>query len=102
MSTSEVMEYVEVARRLAPDIAAAATQIEEERRLTAPVVQALTEAGLFRMLVPASLGGAELDLITFAEVIEEIAKADASTAWCLGQGAGCTLVAASMDPQTAR
>lgn len=94
--------YVEAARRLAPDIARAADKIEEERRLGAPIVRALTDAGLFHMLVPASLGGAEADLMTFARVIEEIGKADGSTAWCLGQGAGSAPVAASMDPQAAR
>jgi alkylation response protein AidB-like acyl-CoA dehydrogenase len=35
-------------------------------------------------------------------VIEEIAKHDASTAWCLGQACGCTMTAAYLDPEVAR
>src|SRR4051812_17683077 len=89
--------YVEAARRLVPAIAAAAPSIEAERRLGADLVRQLTDAGLFRMLVPASLGGGEAHPLTFARVLEEIAQADGSTAWCLGQGAGSAPVAASME-----
>jgi indole-3-acetate monooxygenase len=35
-------------------------------------------------------------------VIEEIAKHDASTAWCLGQACGCTMTSAYLDPDVAR
>src|SRR6266496_5888053 len=70
-------EYVERARRLAPQIEDCADQIEQERRLVGPVLDALFEAGMFRLLLPRSLDGAEVDPATFAQVIEEIAKADA-------------------------
>jgi alkylation response protein AidB-like acyl-CoA dehydrogenase len=93
---------VEAARRLAPAVAAAADAIERERRLPPDLVDSLASAGFFRMLVPASLGGAETDPLTFARVLEEIAKADASTAWCIGQGAGCGLIACHLEPNAAR
>jgi alkylation response protein AidB-like acyl-CoA dehydrogenase len=57
---------------------------------------------LFRLLLPRSLGGDELHLKTLAQVIEVIASADASTAWCMGQGAGCAMAAASLQPEVAR
>jgi alkylation response protein AidB-like acyl-CoA dehydrogenase len=38
----------------------------------------------------------------YVEVIEEVAKHDASTAWCLGQACGCTMTAAYLDPEVAR
>ena len=56
------------------------------------MVAGLIAAGLFRLLVPRSLGGSEVDLATFAAVVEEVAKVDASTAWCLSQAAGVSLV----------
>jgi indole-3-acetate monooxygenase len=62
----------------------------------------MLDAGLFRLLTPASLGGFEANLATFVQVIEEIAKADGSAAWCLAQGAGSTPVAASMHPDGAK
>jgi alkylation response protein AidB-like acyl-CoA dehydrogenase len=95
-------DFLERARALAPRIVAFADQIDGERRLPDPLVAALHEAGLFRMLLPASLGGAELDPATFVQVIEEVARNDASTAWCLCQTSGCSMVAAYLRPEVAR
>lgn len=44
-------------------------------------MDALTDAGCFRMLVPRSHGGAELDLPAQMRVIEELARADGSVGW---------------------
>ena len=94
-------DYVARARALAPTIAAFADRAEAERRLPAALADALHEAGLFRMLLPRSLGGAELDPSSFVQVMEEIAKVDASTAWVLGQTAGCSMIAAYLPPEAA-
>lgn len=93
---------IESARRLAPEIASAAADIEVARKVTGPVMAALHDAQLFRMLIPQSLGGLELDLLSFVKAIELIAMADASTAWCVGQGSGCSFTAAYLDPPVAR
>jgi indole-3-acetate monooxygenase len=90
------------ARALAPAIEAAANQIERDRRLPAELVDRLLDAGLFTMLLPASLGGAELDLPTFASTVEELARADASVAWCVGQANGLAAYMAYLDPSAAR
>lgn len=89
------------ARALAPTIAAAAERIEAERGLPAELVDALHEARLYRMLVPRSLGGEEAPLPDFVEAIEEIARADASTAWCIGQTSVCSTIARAMRPEVA-
>jgi indole-3-acetate monooxygenase len=96
------IEYIERARKLGPQLEAAAEEIERRRELPEPIVDALVERGLFRLLLPRSLGGAELPPWIYAQVIEEVAKHDASTAWCLGQAAGCTMTAAFLDPDVAR
>jgi indole-3-acetate monooxygenase len=88
------------ARGLAPRIAAAAPRIESGRELPRDVVDALHEARLFRMLVPRSLGGEEVSPIVFMQTIEELAKADASTAWCVAQTSVCSTIARSLKPQT--
>ena len=92
---------VERARALAPMITRDADEIERTRRLTEPVVSALIENGLYRALLPQSLGGAEAPPEVFMQVLEEIAKADASTAWCLGQCAVCAMTAAYLDKDAA-
>ena len=86
VGTTTGISLLEAARAWAPQISAAADEIDRQRELTRPLFEALADAGLFRMLIPRSLGGAELDLPTHIQVIEEIAKADASTAWCINQG----------------
>jgi alkylation response protein AidB-like acyl-CoA dehydrogenase len=90
------------ARGLAKTLRTAADRIEEARALPTDIVAALHEARLFRLLLPKSIGGDELHLKTLAEVIEAIARVDASTAWCLGQAAGCAMSAAYLKPEVAR
>jgi len=97
-----VTDYLARAKALAPRIAAAADEIERERRLPPHLLSALHEVALFRLLLPRSLGGAELDPPTFVQVIETIAKADGSTAWCLCQNNVCSIVAAWLPPDSAR
>lgn len=96
------VDYREVARMLAPKIAACADQIEAERRLPQPLLDELIDAGLFRMLLPRWLDGAQVDPVTFVEVLEEISKVDASTAWVICQTAGCSMAAAFLAPDVAR
>jgi len=93
---------IERAQALQPLIAREADEIERTRRLTQPVVSALIENGLYRALLPQSIGGAEAPPEIFMQMLEEVAKADASTAWCLGQCAVCAMTAAYLDSDTAR
>jgi alkylation response protein AidB-like acyl-CoA dehydrogenase len=92
---------IERARALAPLIAREADEIERTRRLTEPVVSALIENGLYRVLLPQSLGGTEAPPEIFMLMLEEVAKADASTAWCLGQCSVCAMTAAYLDADAA-
>src|SRR3954453_10265906 len=101
MNKPSGFDLVERARALQPLIARDADEIERTRRLTPAVTQALIENGLYRALLPQSFGGAEAPLGTFMQMQEEIAKADASTAWCLGQCSVCAMTAAYFDPDAA-
>ncbi|MDD9984083.1 MAG: acyl-CoA dehydrogenase family protein [Gammaproteobacteria bacterium] len=75
--------------------------IEDGRELTADVLDALHERELFRLTLPAHVGGYELPIPVLASVTEVIAGADASTAWCLGQAFGCAMSAAFLDEDAA-
>ncbi|QQO18440.1 acyl-CoA dehydrogenase family protein [Bradyrhizobium diazoefficiens] len=101
MNATGGVDLVERARAIAPLVAAEADEIERTRRLTPAVVSALIEHGLYRTLLPQSLGGTEAPVEIFMQMLEEIAKADASTAWCLGQCSVCAMIAASLDRDTA-
>lgn len=100
--TADGTAALERTRALAPSVAAAAEQIERERRLPDPLVRALHEAGFFRLLLPRALGGAEVDPPTFVQITEALAGADASTAWVVCQTTGCSMVAAYLAPDVAR
>ena len=102
MNAPSGVDLGERARAIAPLIARETDEIERTRRLTDPVVGALIENGLYRALLPQSLGGAEAPPEAFMQMLEEIAKADASTAWCLGQCAVCAMIAASLDHDSAQ
>jgi alkylation response protein AidB-like acyl-CoA dehydrogenase len=101
MDERTTVDCVANARALGPVIAAAAPRIEAARELPADLLDALHEARLFRMLVPRSLGGEEISPVAFMAAIEEIAKADASTAWCIAQTSVCSTIAKSMKPNVA-
>ena len=85
------------AEAIRPVVDAAAGEIESTRRLPPALLDRLHEAGLFRLLLPRSSNGIETDPITFFRAIETIARADASTAWCLSQAGGCAMSAAYLD-----
>lgn len=85
------------AQALRPAVAAAAAQIEANRRLPESLLDQLHGAQLFRLLLPRSANGIETDPVTFFHVIEAIAREDASTAWCLSQAGGCAMAAAYLD-----
>jgi len=101
-STSQPLSHLEAARRIAPLIRENAEKIEADRELPRAVFEALADAGLFHMVVPRGIGGAELDLPTYVRVLEEIGKADASTGWAVNQGGTFGSFAARMQPEVAR
>src|SRR3954454_5570789 len=95
-------DYIARARCVAPLLAAAAPRIDAARELPADVVDTMHEAGMFRLLVPRSIGGAELDPATYIQCVEAIASGDASVAWCMNQGSGCSMSAGYLAPNVAR
>lgn len=74
-------QILDAVRALAPMIRAEAPAIEAGGRLTDKVVSALKEAGAFRMTMPRSMGGPEVDPMTQLAIVEEVARADGSAGW---------------------
>ena len=95
-------DWVARAAALSSAIAAAAERTEREGRVAPEAMAALHEAGLFRLCLPRALDGAEASPMTILAVLQAVAAADASTAWCLGQALGCSLAAGFVAPEIAR
>jgi len=93
---------LEAAQKLAPLIRSSADETDAARELPRPLFEALADAGLFHLAVPRSIGGSEIDLPSYVEVIEELGKADASTAWAVNQGAIFATYSARMPRDIAR
>lgn len=104
MNSSQTREgetLIEAARALRPQIERYADQIEEDRQLPQSLADALAEAGLFKMLVPQSLGGSETDPETFCRVLEEMSRTDASTGWSVFVSANIGAAAGSLQEDVA-
>ena len=89
------------AKALMPEISARADEIEKGRRLPADLSERMARAGLFRLLVPAAIGGLECDPWTAIEVIETTAEADMSAGWCTMIAATTCLKSAFLDKDVA-
>jgi indole-3-acetate monooxygenase len=93
---------LEAARKLGPLIRASAPETEAQRELSRPLFEAMADAGLFRLALPRAIGGFEMELPRYIEVIEEIGKGDASTGWVTNQVAIFATYAARMPSEAAR
>ena len=94
-------DWVAQARRLTALLDAAGPRIDADKCVPPEVLDALHQAQMFRMLLPRSQGGAELDLPTFFQVILALAEGDASVAWSVAQSCACSMSAAYMEPGAA-
>src|ERR1700723_3854420 len=89
-------------RELAPAILAAADTIEQTRRIPEPLLTQLHDARLFRMLLPLSVGGDELDPVTYVRAVEAASSQDGSIGWCLSIANSIGLLAPYLDIEVAR
>jgi indole-3-acetate monooxygenase len=96
------IDYVARVRALAPALAACAEEIDERRELPKHIIDRMVEDGFFRLLLPRSLGGAELLPAQYVPIIEALAEVDASAAWCLNQNSGCSMTAAYLSEAVAQ
>jgi alkylation response protein AidB-like acyl-CoA dehydrogenase len=95
-------ELLAAAESFAPELERRGLEFERERRLPAELARRMAAARLFGMMVPEAYGGAEADPLTAIEVIERLARADGSAAWCVFIGATSGMTAAYLPPHTAR
>jgi indole-3-acetate monooxygenase len=102
MIANDTQSLLEAARKLLPMIRSSADRIEADRELPRPLFEALADAGLFKLLIPHNVGGAEIDLPAYVQLLEELGKADASTGWVVNQCAVFATYAARIPHDVAR
>lgn len=83
MTDQAFVAMVERADALLPRLRDRAARTEELRRLPPETERDLHDAGLFRILQPKRVGGAELDYVALVDCAEILGRADASVAWNL-------------------
>ena len=81
MTEQDVFEDLE---RVRPVIEHHRDEGEEERQISAAIIDAMNSEGFFRLWLPREYGGAELDLLTYLKAIEELSRLDSATGWMLG------------------
>ena len=77
-SAEEVLERV---NQLVPVLRARAPETEKLRRMHPDTLRDLTEGGVFRLTVPADVGGYEADDAIVTEVLAQISRGCPSTSW---------------------
>jgi alkylation response protein AidB-like acyl-CoA dehydrogenase len=75
------MATVEAIREFSDEVTARAPETEAGRSVPADLVRKLGAAGVFRLYVPAGLGGQPVDPMTACAIVEELSRADGSTGW---------------------
>jgi indole-3-acetate monooxygenase len=90
---------LEIARALGPRIRDRAAEIEAARQLPPDLVMELANARLFKVALSEAEGGLGADIITTLRVIEEVARADGSTGWCLAMGISTFRQSAQFAPE---
>lgn len=92
---------LDAANAIAPALAEQAATDEESSTLSPETVRLLEEAGMFRLKLPAALGGAEADPATQILVLEELAYANAAASWCTMVGATALALPGAFLPNEA-
>ena len=90
------------ARQLQPMIEAHADELERTKRIPEPLLNELHRARVFRMLMPRSVGGDEIEPWTYLRAVEEIGRADASVAWNMFVANSSALIAPFLELEPAR
>jgi len=80
---AEVVEVLDRVDKIADVIRDGAAESERLGHLSPPIVEALHAANLFRVFVPAELGGLGLTIPGGVRVFERVSALDASTGWTL-------------------
>ena len=81
----DISAYLKEAKELSEKVAKVSDKIDHDRQIPTDLADEMADKGFFRLLLPESLGGAELKHPDFLQILEIFANVDGSTAWCVNQ-----------------
>jgi alkylation response protein AidB-like acyl-CoA dehydrogenase len=96
------VDLVDAAEGVHELVEAHADKAEQSRRLPKRLVQALRDAQLLRMCVPATYGGPEADPITLVRAVETVSTADGAAGWCTMIASTTSSMSLFMEPEWAQ
>ena len=83
------VDFLQIVRDLEPMILRHAATAEENRKMAPEVMSELVDTGLLRMWIPKAFGGLEMAPNAALDVMEALARIDASTGWVVSN---CVLI----------
>ncbi len=86
LSTEQEMIRKEVRKFAEKEIAAVATELDEQEAFSPELTKKMGEIGLFGMFVSEQFGGQELDYLSYIIAVEEVARVDGSQAATIAAG----------------
>lgn len=101
VKNSEPLGFLEVAKSFVPEIKSATPEITEGREIPVELINSMADAGLFRLYIPKSVGGHEVDYLYFLKILFEVARADGSMGWCFNQNNVLSTISAFMPKELA-
>jgi alkylation response protein AidB-like acyl-CoA dehydrogenase len=81
--TASLTGLLETVREIGPALSQHIVEERNSRRLSETAMTALRDAGLFRLYMPQSLGGFEVDPLTTAKIVEEVSRYNTAAGWTL-------------------
>ncbi len=82
-TSNDTQELVERIKALRPLLQKNAAKTEDDRRVAEENIQALADAGVFRITVPRRYGGYEVNMRSMLDVSAAVAEGCGSTAWAV-------------------
>src|ERR1700729_4068957 len=82
MTQDQDPPIVAAATALAPAVRAAADEAEQTRQTPPALAAEITQAGIYQMYLPRSVGGPETPPLTAFHVVEALSRVDGSVGWC--------------------
>src|SRR6202008_1452961 len=89
-------------RALRPIIEAHRGEGDALHHLPDAIARAFVAANFYRLLLPAELGGEDIDPLTYSDLVEEGASYDGSAGWNFSSGSSTPIIFGDLAPERLR